>query len=73
MKIRTMHIKKTGEDNYTCTISADQVEEENLSSTQLLGMLDGKKFVGTDANTILAGLDSSHTGTEMTVRFEAPL
>jgi hypothetical protein len=70
MKIKTVHIKKTGEDSYTCTIPDDHVEEEDLTSAQLLGMLDGKKFVGTDADSVLGRLDSADIGTEMTVQFE---
>ena len=72
MRIKNVCIKKIGEDDYSYSIPADYVIDEEANGVQLIGALD-ERLSGTTMNVVIARLDGLKIGQEITVQIESPL
>lgn len=72
MRIKTVHLKKTGEDAYSYSIPGDYVFDEEVNDVQLMGVLD-ERLSGTALSDVIARLDQLEIGQEITVQIESPL
>ena len=66
--MKIMRIKKTGEESYDYAIPADPIEEEDLTSAQLQGVLNQEILVDPPSVAeVLAKLDRLEIGEELKV------
>ena len=66
--VRTMNIKKTGEDRYHATVDSEGIDEE-VNSVQLRGMFTTITLVDTTFGDIESRFDREKVGFEQPARY----